>query len=250
MTTFHVLGCGPAGLLAAHALADKHEVHVHSIKEPSDIRGAQFIHEQIPYATDAQPDCMVEFRKVGTKEGYADKIYGNPEHPCSWDGYDGFVPAWNMIEVYGKLWHKYEHLIHDTEIRRPYIEKLLEDENNLVISTLHPAAYDPDADYEYTVVYINEDAQFTDENVVVYNGSPDDDWYRSANIMGHGSTEVGAKGTLRNQRGFVRRLKPLRTSSVMFDDCDRFVRVGRFGEFKKGVLVHDAYKKIAGRYRR
>src|SRR5262245_15995908 len=80
-----VLGCGPAGLLAAHAASLYGcDVRILSIRQPSIISGAQFLHEHIPGVT-GDIDGHVLFMKAGTAGGYAKKVYGNSRIPTSWD---------------------------------------------------------------------------------------------------------------------------------------------------------------------
>jgi hypothetical protein len=70
---------------------------------------------------------------------------------------------------------------------------------------------------------------------VVYNGSARDEHYRSSLLFGSASTEF-AHAVPDALHG----IKPLNT------DCDchpSIVRAGRFGEWKKGILVHDAFER-------
>lgn len=242
---FHVLGCGPAGLLAAHAgVTAGLEVQVHSIKMPSDIKGAQFIHQPVEGLTYPEPDFMVLFEKWGHKEVYAEKVYGDPDAPCSWDLFSGEVPAWSMIEVYQNLWEKYQGLVMDCEIRAPYIKDLLET-GDIVVSSITPQGYCTKEDhlFQWQNVWINEECNVPnttkERNVIVYNGAQDEDWYRSSMLGGFGSTEWGQKPqeVQRTSR------KPLSTNCDCFLAYPDFWRIGRFGEFKKGLLVSDAYDR-------
>lgn len=240
----NVLGCGPAGLLAAHAAAQAgHEPVIHSIKEPSIIKGAQFIHTAIPGVTADDPDCLVEFEKWGTQEGYAQKVYGVGHAPTSWDAFpEGEVPAWSMIDTYQRLWDMYDECVIDTEVRAPYIMDLILSGDPL-FSSITPLGYcmEPDEHiFDWQDVWITDSPamSFAERNVIVYNGNLDFDWYRSSQILGHGSTEYGGR------RAHVRvSKKPLATTCTCFTEQENFHRVGRFGEFKKALLVHDAYLK-------
>ncbi|HEY7420289.1 MAG TPA: hypothetical protein VH593_34240, partial [Ktedonobacteraceae bacterium] len=80
-----VLGCGPAGLLAAHACSlNGADVRIFSLKRPSYISGAQYLHQAIPGLSGA-PDGDIMITKVGTREGYAKKVYGNANKATSWE---------------------------------------------------------------------------------------------------------------------------------------------------------------------
>jgi hypothetical protein len=64
-------------------------------------------------------------------------------------------------------------------------------------------------------------------------------WYRAANVYGYSTVEWPA-GPKPPWPGVVSVTKPLSTNC----DCwvgKRFHRVGRFGRWTKGVLVHEAF---------
>src|SRR4051794_36471109 len=110
-----VLGCGPAGLLSAHAaILGGCDVLVYSIKQKSPMNGAQYLHSPIPELTSQDPDAIIRYAKVGTRAGYATKVYGHPEAPCSWDKFEeGPRPAWSLSDSYEELWSRYGDLIID-----------------------------------------------------------------------------------------------------------------------------------------
>lgn len=241
----HVLGCGPAGLLIAHQAAMRDlEVVIHSIKIPSDIKGAQFIHEPVSGITSEDPEMSILFDKWGHKKYYAEKVYGDQKAPCSWDDFDGEWPAWSMINVYAELWSIYERSIVDTEVRAPYIQDLI-DSGDMVFSTITPLGYclkPQDHSFEWQQVWINDSCSIPsiqdDQNVILYNGSLSESWYRSSMIGGYGSTEWGQKPLERAKLA----KKPLSTDCDCFID-EGLVRLGRFGEFRKAILVNHAYNK-------
>jgi hypothetical protein len=77
------------------------------------------------------------------------------------------------------------------------------------------------------------------ENSIVCSGNPDISWYRTSNIFGHNTIEWPAKGRKKPPiEGVVRVNKPISTNCHCFSEI---VRIGRYGAWKKGVLVHDAY---------
>lgn len=243
----HVLGCGPAGLLAAHAAQQRGlDFRVHSIKVPSEIKGAQFLHQRINGITTVEPDVMVQFQKWGYPGTYAEKVYGDAEATTSWDEYpEGEIEAWGMVETYAKLWEKYEWFITDTEVRSPYIEELLhEDAGSIVLSTITPQGYcTGEHDFQWQEVWIDDVCAAptvdTLDNVVIYNGSESEPWYRTSMIMGHGSTEYGLAN--KPDHIFKRSRKPLGTDCDCLTAYDNFHRIGRFGKFEKGQLVSDAF---------
>lgn len=241
MSDVAVLGCGPAGLLAAHAAAVRgHNVRVLSKKQKSIIGGAQYLNEPIPDLFDpTEPDAIVRFVKWGTEAGYAKKVYGSISAQTSWSLYDEeFYPAWNLQAVYDMLWGRFENEIWDFDID---METLMDAVHNydLVFSSipLTVACVDPDHRFESQQVWIEADVGNGPRNMtIIYNGLPGEPWYRGSTIFGHSFLEFGSP----RSTGFCVQ-KPLRTNCTCWQH--ETVRIGRYGEWKKGVLVTDAYKK-------
>jgi len=251
MKTAAVLGSGPAGLLAAHALVREHDITpvIYARGPRSIIHGAQFLHVAIPGIVSPEPDAAVKFEHWGVAEEYAMKVYGDAAAPCSWRAFGDEVPIWSMQRAYDELWMTYKDLVVPVELLKDQIA-MVEDTFDLVISTIPADALCQNGahNFEHATVWVTDKAQdgVPVPNCIVLNGVYSEPWYRSSNILGYGSTEW--PGTLfdyqiselsADQR--VRVQKPLRT------DCTcrpHVVRAGRFGEWKKGVLVHDAYNKV------
>ncbi len=242
-----ILGCGPAGLLAAHAAQLMHmesDTALFAIKQQSVIQGAQFIHEEIP-GLDCGIPVPVMFLKCGTKEGYAEKVYGDALAPCSFDLLpEGEHQAWPMHEVYSTLWDLYSDGINDKRIY-PHDIRPLEQEFDLVISTIprmmlclrrHSFA-------SQKVYFRQRAALRTTGNFIEYNGDPDALHYRSSHLFGHESTEFGEYN---NRASILAQLtegiKPLSTSCTCHP---KTLFVGRFGKWQKGVLVHHAFQEVA-----
>jgi hypothetical protein len=234
-----VLGCGPAGLLAAHAAHESGaKVVVFSVKQMSPIGGAQFLHRSIPGLTEERPDGLVEILHVGSDRVYAEKVYGNPGAPTSWKEYpDGHTEIWNMHAVYHKLWQRYAHWIVDQPITSDDLPLLLE-KYDMVLSAI-PAKALCDSGHEFVSqpVWITNKASFEGsvQNIIIYQGEEHVPWYRSSRIFGYGGTEYPHQVD-----GATRIRKPLST------DCDcwpEVVRLGRYGSWKKGLLIHHAYEE-------
>lgn len=246
-----VLGCGPAGLLAAYAVAQRdYHVSIFSQKQKSVIPGAVFLHEAIPGLTAPTPDGWVEFRKHGSREGYAQKVYGNGDADCSWDLFEeGERPAWSMHRTYDWLWDRFSAYVTDYKLSAFHVAQLLRANwFDLIISTI-PAPFlckTDNHDFRSQSIYVlDKTIDPTLENGMVYNGHPADDWYRTSRLFGSEATEstipftkecVAELGATQS-RGY----KPIDT------DCDCFfaevARIGRFGRWEKGILLHHAYKQ-------
>lgn len=105
-----ILGCGPTGLLAAHACAMNYvDFDIYSRKRKSELFGSQYLHEPIPGLTE-ESDRGVDVKYVveGTPEEYRRKTHGK-----WWGGHvapEDFEPdhtAWDIRKAYNDLWMMY-----------------------------------------------------------------------------------------------------------------------------------------------
>lgn len=238
-----ILGCGPAGLLAAHACARANvEFNIYSVKRKSVISGAQYVHNPIPGIHSEQaPDGQIAYAKTGTREGYARKVYGNPDAPVSWDIFpEGLYAAWSMERTYDFLWDEFSKEIEHITITPKFCAELVEVEE-VVISAIPAPAICQNAAHHFhqTSIWIREgapthEARLTD-NSIVYNGDKNVPWYRASNLFGHESVEFG-----RTVHHGARGMKPTG------HDCNcqpKVLRVGRFGRWERGVLVTDGFTR-------
>lgn len=235
-----VLGCGPAGLLAAHgATLAGAEVDIYSIKKPSFIAGAQFMHRAIPQT--GVKGSQVQLFKRGTKEGYAKKVYGDPTYSSSWEAYaQDTLPCWPMNQVYTRLWERYEDRIKDCKVDDDVLDNLEYDGYSLLLSTI-PAPTLCSKDHIFVgsthriAVY---DRTGINQNYIIYNGLNTDEWHRSSVLHGTGFLEYGPSAAAPNIAKPV--VKP------QTNDCDcrsDWQRLGRYGKWQRGVLAHHAYEE-------
>lgn len=255
MMNVGILGCGPAGLLAAWAVTEAgHHPVIFSIKKKSRQYGAQWLHEEIPGITDEEPDGQVEYIFKGDVEGYAEKVYNNVSQDVSWGKFGDVQPCWDLRAAYNELWYEFEEQIINTEINRDFLKQAIFDAEVSMdqwISTIpqHVICTNPFS-HSFTgqpiwagVTNKHTHPVMAVENTVVYNGDPEDHWYRAAWVFGKGTVEypfvTGEDPP--DIPNFWKIMKPIDT------DCDCWdgymLRVGRFGEWKKGVLSHHAYFK-------
>ena len=244
MTKVAVLGCGPAGLLAAHAaVRNGASVVIYSDKaQPSQIGGAQFLHRAIPEITNDYPDAMCDFRHMGKRENYAKRVYGDPLADVSWGSYhEGMHPVWNMRQAYGQLWARYAELIVIEEINPDTITKISQAEDVVLSCIPAPAlcGHIPKCNFVKQDVWIQPvDNHFENlECAIVYNGSLVGDWYRWSSLFGHTSFEYPHPKPMS-----TRISKPLRTDCPGPVHLGNIVRLGRYGAFEKRQLIHHAYE--------
>jgi hypothetical protein len=251
-----VLGCGPAGLMAAHAaVLSGWDCVIYSRKAMSNLYGAQYLHAPIPNLDCGDPK-LVRYALFGTPEMYRRKVYGD-----AWDGttspedLESSHAAWDLRRAYADLWALYRELIwdmditHDMGVNPPqWFGKF-----DKIISTVPRTIWDDDAsNFESTQIWALGDTEQhrvfmaggrPDDFAVVCNGYKETPWYRIGCIYGHATMEWPCTGEwtrflLSPQPGASMVTKPLRYNGSAAPD---FVHLGRYGEWKKGVLTHDVF---------
>lgn len=252
-----ILGCGPSGLLAAHAARLRgHDVTVISRKIKSEINGAMFLHAGIPGLCEVAPDFMINIIKTGCKEGYAENVYGDPNHPVSWDKFeDGPFPAWDLRAAYDRLWNSWEPKIVEADYSHAMMASLVAS-GSKVISTI-PRDLTCTQGHEFSSQNIWIERMeggliegVNDDNLMYYNGyTPDGKyemigpkWYRYCQINGIRSWEYAKPpGSGGIADVLIRGYKPIATNC----DCwPEVMFVGRFGQWQKQVLTHHVYQAV------
>lgn len=247
-----VLGCGPAGLMAAQAVAlAGRPLAIFSVKaEPSKLGGAQFLHKAIPGINDhRKPDAVLTYRLLGDPETYRRKVYGSqPNVPfVSFTGVkDGEEqPAWNLIETYERLWEKFSGHINEVAITAEWMRDNSFDEvfSSVPLPSICMTQAGMVSGYhgfhsQDILIAPLDYLPSVPDNTIVYDGTPDRTWYRSSRIFGVPGTEWSTYVKAPPLPGLLRDRKPISTTC----DCHPEVtRVGRRGTWTKGVLTHDAF---------
>lgn len=254
-----VLGCGPAGMFAAHAAVEEgHEVDILSKPRKSYMRGAQYLHQPIP-GLNGDP-FQIDYRLVGSVDGYREKVYGaDSEVQVSPETLVGIHTAWDIREAYDNAWDRYSSLISPWDAREDWIPETFD----LVFSTIPATLLCRDISPEQEVTgesWLRSRCSFESEtilststfparldgldNVVVCSGG-DDFWYRAAKIHGWETTEYPIDivqrfplSVLFGDRKVHEVVKPISTTCECHPEV---VRSGRYGKWTKGVLAHESY---------
>lgn len=264
-----VLGCGPAGLFAAHGLVrNGWAVEIYSNARKSQLFGAQYLHEPIPGLTPDVDPVTVKYTLAGDVAGYREKVYGINQVTTSVELLGREHNAWDIRATYDAAWDAYGHLINDHEVTPQFLGISRVDgppppprtviyltQFDVVINSipLPRLCYKTDMHQFHGIdVWAYGDAPARGQyvpyrpaaNTVECNGLPDTGWYRAANVYGQATVEwpQGRKPPL---PGIASVTKPLYTTC----DCYRnggypvnWVNVGRYGSWTKGVLSHHAYQ--------
>lgn len=260
-----ILGCGPAGLFAAHAATVAgHDVRIFSVKRKSHMFGAQYLHMWIPGLTNTAPDYRILYLLNGTEAGYAQKVYGDvPPDFVSPAQLEGEHHAWDIRRAYDTAWDFYADLITDVSkfnAATLYHSLLSGDLTwaNLIISTipapdicrnrpLHEFASReiwavgdaPELGVECPVTVMSD--------AVVCDGTRDVGWYRASNIGGFRTAEWPGdrKPPIEN----VARVTKVVRSNCNCWQAEGFWRTGRYGAWDKKLLTHHAYWSILDAFR-
>lgn len=256
-----IIGIGPSGLAAAHAVAmwDGRPRLASKDLKPSGLFGCQYLHAPIPISSlSATVTVEVDYKLVGTEAGYRRKVYGEGyQGPVSVERYAGKHSAWDLRQTYSELWSTY--VAEAGEAPFPfmvtpdrlsgYADRLRED-FDMVVSTVpaHSLCVRPDQhSFNSQTIYASGDAPelgvevpvHVDDNTIVCNGNPEPHWYRASRVFGHATIEWA--GERKPPYEGVKAVdKPVWT------DCDCFPwihRLGRFGSWRKSVLVHDVFEQ-------
>lgn len=252
-----ILGCGPAGLFAAHAFFERGwGVDIYSRKRRSEMFGAQYLHQAIDGLSASTDWVNLTYELRGTNEGYAQKVYGHQEVDfVSPQQFLGGSVVWDIRAAYYRAWELYGTRVIDTNITPAYVKAMLDGEYRHVISSL-PATNlcdNPSHQFSAQRVWSMGDApergQFCPvtvmKNMVVCDGTPDTGWYRASNIFGY-STVEWPESRKPPIPGVAEVLKPIATTCTCYDKWDKYVRVGRYGTWTKGTLSHHAFVTAQG----
>jgi hypothetical protein len=257
-----VLGCGPAGMFAAHALAEKgHDVAIYSRRRRSDLFGCQYLHAPIPGLSNEDESRAVKYELVGTPDGYRTKVYGASDVKTSVETLGTDHTAWDIRSAYLAAWTKYCHLITDVPDLGPQQLVSLGSANDWVVSSI-PANRLCYGEHEFRSqeIYAIGDApergvecpvDVAGDEHIICDGTRDRGWYRQAKVFGYRTVEWPGgkrppyanvakvnKPTSNNCDCFLEEGKPLNSFGVL--------KVGRYGTWDKRVLSHQAYE-MAGR---
>lgn len=246
MRSVVVLGCGPAGLFAAKAVKEMGCTPlIHSDKKKSTITGAQYLTMPIPGLTQVAPDGLIESMRLGTKERYAQRVYGESATPSTWAEYRHWTePAWNLQAAYDEAWDEFEEYIVDMKLECADVEAMTA-YFPLVISTIPQWSICKGGHiFESISILIYKGAFAADarNNFVHYNGTEIDGWYRISKIFGTGTVETVAGD--RSNPIFQEGAGAEAGFKIVGNDCDchpNLVRAGRMGLWKRGVLTQHAY---------
>lgn len=250
-----ILGCGPAGLLAAHAATLlAHKPIIVSRKRPSQLFGCQYLHQAIPLDVWEEDPIEVDYQLRGTVEEYALKVYGpgNVPEQVSPAKFTGKHYAWDIRKTYAELWRKYEPLVHDVQLTANDIDGMLGYYQPDIVYTSIPLPLicaDPAHDFRSTKCLAIGDAPEVGQrapgiappNTVICDGTGNTGYYRASNVFGYQTVEYPGWRTRPPIAGVVDFFKPISNTCTCWPELKR---IGRMGMWQKGVLAHDVFNQV------
>jgi hypothetical protein len=258
-----ILGAGPAGLMAAAAVAraTQHDSQVAIISDttkPSELYGAQYLHAPIPSYTPAAHighPAWILYELQGSADDYRRKIYGP-----MWDGtvspedLDRLHQAWDIRSTYKNLWETFGDDINPVFMDPAGMRALSEGATpfgkpDLIISSIPKPALCPKGhQFKSAMIWAAGEAPELgielpykcEDFTVKCNGEDHPSWYRMSRIFGRLTVEWPEY--IRPPFGSAAQVqKPLENNC----DCwPEVLHVGRYGKWEKGVLTHHAYEEV------
>lgn len=207
------------------------------------MHGAQYLHRPIPGLSTEAGKFVIDYRLQGTIEGYRAKVYGaDSEIEVSVESLVGKTDAWDIREAYNAGWDKYRDLIKPYDVMKHSVEQTerFALTHDLVVSTIPARALcHSDCTFDSETIWSTDwckDANVPDDTVVC-SGDADDWWYRESRIRGYENTEY-PEGRKPNSTNVWKVEKPISTTCECYPE---FVRMGRYGAWRKGVLSDAAF---------
>lgn len=257
-----ILGCGPTGLFAAHAFAERgfSRVSILSRKRRSEMFGAQYLHKPIPGLTEGEGE-MVRYLLRGTPEQYARKVYEGKMDPSRTSPVilHQDHAAFDIRSAYYKAWDMYSPAIVNMDIGPSIMPEIMRG-FDFVVATI-PAdrlcnstcsgAHQFHSQKVWAVGDAPERGIFCPITVqpwtIECNGLENPRWYRVSNVFGYKTAEwPGEKAPPVENIAAVE--KPISTNCDCWTDHKGFMRAGRYGTWSKGVLSHQVYYDIVGSF--
>lgn len=253
-----VLGCGPTGLFAVHALVQRGygNVSILSRKRRSEMFGAQYLHEPIPGLTEERDRHPITYLLHGSPAQYAEKVYGKGFDPSFTSPV--VLPkdqvAYDIRAAYYKAWELYSDQIINIDIQPSYVAEI-KNAFDLVVCTLPAPQLCADKvgahHFKSQKVWAIGDAPergiFCPVGVLPWtvecNGNPTPGWYRASHVFGYKTAEW-PEDSRPPIEGVASVEKPIGTNCDCWLDKG-FMRAGRYGTWTKGVLSHQVYYDIA-----
>lgn len=237
-----VVGCGPAGLAAAHAavgLGADTMVIAPKTKTPQE--GPLLMQRPIPGINTDHPDGTIHQMVIGGSIlDYRYKLYGDINIGINGDILKPYYHAWKHRETYDRLWNLYSGLITNYVLTPSELHNIDSDVDLVISTASRPSMCVSGHTFISKEVAVTPQASHPDQpdNTIIFNASPDVEWVRSSIVFGVPVTEWPVIRSVSLPAGARSIRKPISTN------CNCYPRVlwtGRFGAWQNETWVDTAY---------
>jgi hypothetical protein len=240
-----ILGAGPTAAFIARACLDCGiRPDVFAAKRVHPIGGAFWIYEVpesiAPFVSDKQP---IYISKIGTAEGYAQKMWGDPTLKTSFSSIEevswGYSPEEVLPLLWGDLSYEEEYLKSDEQVA------LLARSYDLVFQTFPTKkSLDQQGTWREPFFIINHRVWSGQINEVTYDGDLFSPYLRASYLFGWRSVELRERVELLNpyEKGVSGwKLHP-GTPRWTTAPAKNVILLGRFAQWDRKLLSHQAYR--------
>lgn len=244
-----VIGCGPAGLAAAHAAVGLGAgVEIIAPRQMSPQHGPLLLQRPIPGINTDHPDGTIHQRVIGGSIlDYRYKLYGDINIGINGDILQECYHAWDHRKTYETLWELYSGLIIDGKVN-PREMRTLHLHADLVVSTANAQSmcwnWGPVKGIDvvphkflWKEVAVTPSYSYRDQpdNTIIFNAGDQYKWVRSSRVFGVPVTEW----KLGDQPSGARVIrKPISTDCTCYP---HILRTGRFGAWRNETWIDTAY---------
>lgn len=246
-----VIGCGPAGLAAAHAAYGLgYPVRVIAPKVKTPQRGPLLLQRAIPGITVDHPYGYIRQIVIGGSIlDYRTKMYGDINININGDILSPGYHAWRFPEAYDRLWELYSDTIENKWVTSYEMNAIAGDPAVLVVCTAPARSLcDRRHSFETVQVAVTPEAIFPGQpdDTIIFNADPSVEWSRSSRIFGIEVTEWPVSRALDHANiegmGFGSSIRIIRKPISTNCNCHPYVlRTGRFGAWRNETWVDTAY---------
>ena len=248
-----ILGSGPSGMLAAHGASQcGYEVTILD-KDPDKSRktsGLFYLHD----SCDLLIDSMIIHQDILGAEGlsseeieqkYCSKVYGGKYclEGLSISNLKSSVLGYNPTQAIERLWDLYGHRIVRQEVKSIFGAQRYSD--GKIISTIPAPVFYPLERFESVQVYVRIGESPKNEAFVFYSVSPNHSWYRTSGVFGTFTQEFASLVDAESEYSLLE-IVPVTKVIGGFSppSSNRILFTGRYGAWKKKMLVSDVYYDV------
>ena len=250
-----VLGAGPSGMMAAHAVAQQGLTPRIVDRNPDRTRrssGVYYLHSDCGLALRV---TLLRQRLVGNvgmsvaqlTNAYAEKVYGREVESRSVLEVLGQseVGVYNASEALEHLWDMYGGLVEVGEIQGLEDARYAAGSGGKVISTIPARVLFPQRVYSSVQANVHVSEAPVADAFVYYNVSPAIPWYRCAAVFGVFTAEYPEAYVSEGRAGEWRRVTKVIGTDRPLPEYDWLISTGRYGAWNKGFLTDTVYSHVS-----